>query len=339
MEWNAQDFFLQLEYPMRREELEALTDAQWQLLGKADVYIKPLAKIKMIASIIREVDPDVVCFCEVGGIESLTLFAHIFLDDLYEPFLVAGNSNRGIESGFLVKKSLPLKARIQSHKNWAMPFRYPHEIDPVSFRLAADAAVYYDLGRAEHRLLSRDIPALFLEQDGRTVLVLLLVHLKSGFDTAGVDPEGKVRRAAELKALLGIHDEVRTTVGAKVPIVITGDFNGKAGRHETASEFAPLYEDTEWEDALELHEVPHYERISQLTFVRSHMIAQQLDFIFLPKVLHDRLRNAYVYRYRFPEDQSEMMLPSSFRDRARLPSDHYPLVCELDLEDFVKGSP
>ncbi|RYZ57813.1 MAG: hypothetical protein EOP07_08810 [Proteobacteria bacterium] len=331
MEFNAQDFFLQLEYPMSREAILNISDEQWKLLGKDDIYLKPLSKIKRIADLIHEVNPDIVCLCEIGGFESLELFAHVFLDDAWIPYLLEGNSNRGIESGYLVKKSLPWTSRIKSHKNWPLPFLYPHEIDPVTYHLAATAAPYYDLAVPKDRRLSRDIPALILESEGRVRLVILLVHLKSGFDTAGVDLEGKVRRGAELKALLAIYQSFRQELGPDVPILMTGDFNGRAGRHDTAQEFLPLYENELFEDVLEIKEVPQYERISQMTFVKRNLIAQQLDFLFVTKDLSHRVKSAFVYRYRFAEEDKEIMLPTSFRDRTQLPSDHYPLVCELDL--------
>jgi len=338
MEYNVQDFFLHLEYPLAKEDGAVLTDEQWQLLGRSDVFLKPLSKIKAIAAIINEVSPDIICFCEMGGQESLEIFNRIFLDDTYIPYLLPGNSSRGIESGFLVRKSLPLTHRIRSHSHWPVPFRYPHEQDPVTFRLAAEAAQYYDLGHPDHRRLSRDIPALFLEDSSGVRLVVLLVHLKSGFDTAGVDLDGKVRRGAELKALLSIYHSLLKELDAETPILFAGDFNGKAGRNETASEFLPLYEHDSFEDVLEICQVAQYERISQLTFIRSHLIAQQLDFIFVPKRLAKIVENAYIYRYRFADDQTEIMLPSSFRDRSQLPSDHYPLVCDLDLTS-VRPSP
>lgn len=333
MEFNAQDFFLQLEYPMNPEDLLTLTEDQWQLLGKSDVYLKPLFKVKGIADIIFEVDPDIVCLCEVGGYESLELFARIFLDDLYEPLLLPGNSNRGIESGFLVRRSLPWTSRIKSHKDWPLPFQYPHEIDPVTHHLAATAAPYYDLGTPGNRRLSRDIPALFLEDGPDVKLVILLVHLKSGFDTAGVDVDGKVRRGAELDALIEIYHKYEAELGPHIPIILTGDFNGRAGRQETAKEFLSIYDKTHFEDVLEIRELPAYDRISQMTFIRSQLIAQQLDFMFVAKSFHDRVEDAYVYRFRYEDDQSEIALPSSFRDRSQLPSDHYPLVCEIDLTE------
>ena len=334
MEFNAQDFFLQLEYPIDPEDLATLTEDQWQLLGKSDVYLKPLFKVKAIADLIFEVNPDIVALCEIGGYESLELFARVFLDDLYIPYLAAGNSNRGIESGFLVKRSFPWTSRIKSHKDWPLPFKYPHEIDPVTYHLAATAAPYYDLGTPATRRLSRDIPALFLEDTaGDVKLVILLVHLKSGFDTAGVDIDGKVRRGAELDALIEIYQQYEAELGPYIPIILTGDFNGKAGRHETAKEFLNLYGKTTFEDILEIHELPIYDRISQMTFIRSQLIAQQLDFMFVAKSFHDRVEDAFVYRFRYEDDQTEIALPSSFRDRGQLPSDHYPLICEIDLTE------
>lgn len=328
VEWNVQDFFLQLEYPISETALAGLSDQEWALLAKADQPLKPLSKIKAIASVIEELDADIVFLCEVGGLESLENFARLFLADRYEALLVPGNSNRGIESGFLVRRSLGLECRVKSHRSWPMPFQYPHEIDPVLYRLAAEAAPYYELGRPEDRRLSRDIPSLTIKKSGATLAVFLLVHLKSGFDTAGVDKEGTVRRAAELKALLAIREAAQQKLPA-VPIFMTGDFNGQAGRTYTAPEFLPLYRETAYDDALEIVGLPLYERITHLTFIRRELFSKQLDFFFVPPSMRSKIEEAFVYRYH--EDEEEKMLPLSFRERWELPSDHYPLVVRLSL--------
>ncbi len=330
MELNAQDLFLNLDHPLDGIDLEALTEEQWQLLGRSDVKLKPLDKVKTIASIIRETDCDVIGLCEVGGFESLAVFNEYFLHGAYVPLLEAGNSNRGIESGFLVKRSLGLVPRIVSHRDWELTFHYPHELDPATHKLAAEAASYLDLGNPLKRRLSRDVPALFLEKDGEIRFILLLVHLKSGIDIAGVDPEGRVRHKAEFEALLAIALKLNEETGGEVPIVLAGDFNGQAGRRETAQEFRALYAATDYEDVLELAAVPIYERMTQFTFLKSSVMAQQLDYIFLPRSLRACLKSAAVYRYKFRDDQSEMSLPASFRDRSALPSDHYPVICDID---------
>ncbi len=82
--------------------------------------------------------------------------------------------------------------------------------------------------------------------------------------------------------------------------------------------------------------MPPYEGISQLTFNFFQLIASPHDFMFVPKSLAQFVEKAYIYRYRFAEVQSEILPPTSFRDRSQLSSDRFPLVCELNLPD--KGS-
>jgi hypothetical protein len=330
VEWNVQDFFLLLAYPVSSKDIEGLSDEQWSQLAEPDTLLKPLSKIREIAEIIRELDADIVFLCEVGGLSSLETFNRLFLDDSYRPLLRKGNSQRGIESGFLVRRSLPFESRVKSHRDWPVPFHYPYEEDPLRFKRAAEAAAYYDLGKAEERRFSRDVPALLLKKDGKTRAVFLLVHLKSGLDPVGVDEEGRVRRAAEVKALLHLRDALAVKVGSEVPIFLTGDFNGRAHREGYSPEFTPIYRRYAYQDALEIKAVPTYERITQMTFIRREIHASQLDYFFVPAAFQDQVSEAFVYRYR--DESREKMLPLSFRDRRLLPSDHYPLVVRLEID-------
>jgi hypothetical protein len=55
--------------------------------------------------------------------------------------------------------------------------------------------------------------------------------------------------------------------------------------------------------------------------------------VFLSPELQPALDHAQsrVYRYRFEEDAKEMQLPLNFRERGALPSDHYPVICVVDV--------
>lgn len=334
MTYNVQDFFLQTAFPVGRDQLHSLSDVHWAQLGEPDQELKPLSKVRAIARIIQQEDPDCLCLCEVGGLESLERFNTWFLDAAYVPYLVPGNSNRGIETGFLLKKSLPFSAEILSHRDWPVPFQYLHEEDPLAYSVTALMAENFELGTPETRKLSRDLPVLHLyDAQGRCLLSVMGVHLKSGHDPQRFDPGGQKRRAGELKALVALYRKLQAEQGPEHPIVAMGDFNGNASREETAAEFLPLYEATDLEDALYLAGVPRYERHTQMTFYGNKASARQLDYIFLSRSLHCRLdlRETYVYRYRLPEDGNLMMEPFSFQDRDLLPSNHYPVVCVVDL--------
>ncbi|WP_141733384.1 endonuclease/exonuclease/phosphatase family protein [Oligoflexus tunisiensis] len=328
--YNAQDLFLNPAYDISKSDLEELSEQQWQLLAQDETRLKSLAQLRGMAQMIADEDPDIIGMCEVGGHGSLLRFNEWFLHDAYDVLLIPSSSHRGIENGFLVKKGLPLKVELLTHQHWRVPFTYPHEDDPVKFHIAAQAAGYMDLGKPEERRLSRDIPALFVRNEKQELLlIILMVHLKSGFDMEGIDPGGQVRRAAEVKALIEIYANLQQEHGA--PVMIMGDFNGNASRDETAPEFIPIYKHTDLEDVLRLVGRPKHERLTHVTFINRKLHAQQLDYIFLPKSLRVQLDHdqTYVYRYRFENEDQEIMLPTSFFDRRQLPSDHYPIVCVL----------
>ena len=161
----------------------------------------------------------------------------------------------------------------------------------------------------------------------------MLAHLKSGYDPQGFDPGGQKRRAAEVKALIAIYQQLKAEQSNDHPVIVAGDLNGNALRDHTWVEFLPLYKATDLEDALFLAGIPRYERHTHMTFCGRTASAKQLDYIFLGLSLHQRLvpEETYVYRYVYDEDGSEMLAPFSFRDRDLLPSDHYPVVCVVEL--------
>jgi hypothetical protein len=336
--YNAQDLFLNPAYEISKDDMKTLSEQQWQLLAQDETRLKSLAQLRGMAQIIADEDPDIIGICEVGGHESLLRFNEWFLHDAYQVLLIPSQSHRGIENGFLVKRDLPLDVEAITHMHWRVPFTYPHEDDPVKFHIAAQAAAYMDLGKPEDRRLSRDVPALFIRDQAKELLfILLMVHLKSGFDMEGIDSGGQVRRAAEVKALIDIYHALQKE--HDVPIMIAGDFNGNASRDGTAPEFIPIYQRTDLEDVLWLAGRPKHERLTHVTFFGRTLQAQQLDYVFLPKSLRPQLDHAatYVYRYRFEDNDQEIMLPTSFHDRRQLPSDHYPIVCVLESPLVVES--
>lgn len=333
MQLNAQDLFLKLVFPVTSREIEVCTEPQWQLMGADNVALKPLAKLRGLARAIDAEAPDVVFMNEVGGADSLRHFARLFLADRFEPFMVDGQARRGIGNGFLVRRTLVLRPELHSHRNLPAPFRYPHEADPARHPALVAIAPSLELEPPDQRTLSRDVAELRLIDDtddtGRSRLVILLVHLKSPFDPDRIDPGGVVRRTAEVQAVLALYNRVRAADGG--PVIVVGDMNCSAGRRSTAAEFLPVYAETDLEDVLELAALPFYERITQMSFFLDEINARQLDYIFLPAALrpHLVLRGTAVHRY-CAEDGSRLELPLSSRERASLPSDHYPLVALLD---------
>lgn len=325
---NAENLFLYLDESVSPEQLETLNEKQWQALSKASVTLKPLGKLRGLARTILFEDPEFIMVNEVGGLESLDNFNRLFLENRYIPYLIEGNSNRGIDIGYLVHKQLGYKYLLLTHKNRPLNFIYPHE---------EDLNKYHEKNNQSERKIkthyfSRDISELRVYQgeDQNPKLIIMLVHLKSKLDEDGIDPEGKQRRKAELNTLVDVYNERRKEF-PKVPVMVVGDFNGWARRTGTDPEFAQLYKATDLLDTLEVAGVPHDQRCTQLQILRAGgQIKLQIDYMFLSPELHDLVIKEHCYVAPLRNEKGEpYSSPRSLDERLLLPSDHYPVVATL----------
>ena len=323
---NAENLFLTFDQIPAADALK-FPEAQWQKLTTSVIENKPLKKCLDMAKGLQEINADILMLCEVGGFESLNNFNHLFMNDAYSPYLIEGNSERNIDVGFLIKKNLPFYFDLQSNKNRLINYLYPHE------RLSIEKGYPVKGGKVttSHKF-SRDVVELRLFKSDREkpFMIFLLTHLKSRLDPDGIDPHGFERRQAELKALIEIYNEI-TLKNPGVPMVVAGDFNGNASLNNTDAEFKDLYANTHLKDVFEHLNIPHEERA---TFYQvksgSRTDGRQIDFVFLPADTAGYLKEkAYVYRYK---DEFGMAhgIPMNMDAKLRLPSDHYPIVFDLE---------
>lgn len=318
---NAENLFLLFDQPV---SADLLKQEQWQTRSTSVYENKPLRKCRELARAIREIDPDILMLCEVGGLESLSHFNELFLQGAYSPVLTEGNSDRNIDVGFLVRRGQPYYFDLSSNKQRPINYLYPHE------RQSIDAGLPVKV--QSHRF-SRDAVELKLFQKDREnpFLIVLLTHLKSRLDRDRIDPNGFERRQAELRTLLEIRAEL-AQAHPRAPVLMCGDFNGNAGLHGTDEEFRPLYESTLLRDVLELQGAAMDAR-STFYNIRNGNRAEgrQIDFCFLPPELVPFLKknSALVYRYK-DERGVPMDPPHSLDAKLALPSDHYPLVFEIE---------
>jgi exonuclease III len=273
---------------------------------------KPIEKTTAIAKIINDENPDVAMLLEVGGIESLEYFTKNFLNDKYLPMLLPGNSDRGIEMGYLIRKDLLLHFEIKSHKDLAIHYRFQDKIETSKF--------------------SRDISELKIFDNTKLKIIILLVHLKSKWDREGNDPGGALKRSAELNSLVEYYLELKKAYPT-TPVMIAGDFNGSAQRSNCEPEFAPLYRLTDLEDVLETDYQGPEDRHTYYQFTREgKRFGYQLDYMFIPKELISKIskEKTGVYRYNLGVKKA-FVPPASIFERASLPSDHYPVILHLDF--------
>ncbi|MEO0335543.1 MAG: hypothetical protein AAF202_04080, partial [Pseudomonadota bacterium] len=319
MQLNAENLFLYLD-KLEGNDLTILSETQWQQLSIASVKNKSLKKTRWLAESILQEDPDVVFLNEVGGLESLENFNQLFLSDQYQCLLKEGNSDRGIDIGYLVHKRVPSQLLLLSHKRRSISFQYVHE--KLSEKPTAPHGFSRDV--AELRL--------FDKASGKLQFVLLGVHLKSKLDPEGIDPEGKGRRRAEFETLLKIYNDILSETSNQVPICILGDFNGQARASDPDEEFASI-RNTDLVDIFDISKLDLSERITQFQVTsNSAPIARQIDYIFLSHHLHSAFdpKSAQVIHYK-----NELGLPipevQTSAQRYEMPSDHFPLQVDLNL--------
>jgi len=329
VEFNVENLFLYLDH-FQGQDLSTLSEKEWQKLTSSTVGNKPIEHVRSLARAVLDINPDILMLCEVGGVESLANFSRLFLNDAYSVHLIEGNSDRGIDLGYLVRKTLPFKYDLFSHKNRAIDFLYPHEVQ-------SQETGYGNLRSAKlssHKF-SRDVLELRIYEDGeKPVCIVLLVHLKSQLDRLRVDPGGRDRRRAELEKLVTIYGELDQEFGGEVPIILTGDFNGKAALPSPDSEFEGLYARSPLKDVLEIAEVSIDERYThmQLSSSRNRVgLNKQLDYIFIPPALFPRVSKPETWVYRFKDEHGmTMLVPRNLNEKRLLASDHYPVIVTLE---------
>ncbi|MBN8536796.1 MAG: hypothetical protein J0M15_07065 [Deltaproteobacteria bacterium] len=313
---NAENLFLLFDKDPNKEDLK-LDEIQWQKQSTSLFPNKSLAKCKVLAQVIQEIDPDIIMLCEVGGLESLQNFNSLFLNQSYYTALIEGNSDRHIDIGFLIKKTLPIYFDLTTNKNKSINFLYPHEKNAKVIpnnKLSRDCV--------ELKLFKKDIDKPFLN--------ILLTHLKSRLDPEKKDPNGFERRRAEMKTVLDIQKDLLSKY-PQVPLILAGDLNGNASRLQTEEEFKEIYTRTSMEDVLELAQYPVEKRN---TFYQVKMNAKtegkQIDYCFLTPLAGSYLEKNSVFVYRYKDDYGfEKDIPTSLEKKFELPSDHYPLVFSL----------
>ncbi len=331
VEFNVENLFLYLDH-FNGQDLATINERDWQSLTSSIVGNKRIEHVRALARTVLDIDPDILMLCEVGGVESLANFSRLFLHDRYAPHLIEGNSDRGIDLGYLVKKSLPFKYDLLSHKHRALDFLYPHEIQ-------SQETGYGNLrsARLSSHKFSRDVLELRMYEDGQDepVCIVLLVHLKSQLDRTRIDPGGRDRRRAELEKLVTIYNEINDEFGGRVPILLSGDFNGRAGR-PPEPEFEALYQRSKLEDVLEVAGVAKDDRYThmQLSMSRNRVgHNKQLDYIFIPPQLHARVNKEESWVYRYKDDYGmTMLVPRNLNEKRLLASDHYPVILTLEPE-------
>jgi hypothetical protein len=266
------------------------------------------------ARAILEEDLDVVVLQEVENIAALEQFAAEHLNGAYRAFLIEGNDERGIDVAFLVKKDLPFEIEQRSRKGetWS---------DPAQ-------------GGREVPLFSRDLTSLVIRAAGRPqpLAVLFGTHMKSKRDRPG-DPDSELQRRAQARRTAEVLAETRAEFGPAVPVLIAGDFNGDL-THDAA--LRPIFEAgfVDGFDAAPAPTAPE-DRVSHTYHPRDGAAqAHQMDGVVISQDWAGLVKRTHAHRYKDGQGRDKP-IPSTYAQRSENPSDHFPVVLELDFAGLL----
>lgn len=300
--FNVENFFLSPLHQGLGGQIEQ------RILQPGDTALK---RVELLGQVFRDINADIFGLQEIFNEETLTEFNKHFLDDRYLVSLIEGNSDRGINIAYLVKKNLPYRFEHLTHRS--------RPITP-----AGQKPLYLSRDLAELRL--------FDKVSNQLKMIFLCVHLKSKRSDTGSDFGGKKQRKLEFDFVLETYLELKKRFGVEIPIFLMGDFNGVLWREQVEEEFSGLFERTELIDTLEALQYPTVERTTQFSFNRlKEVLATQFDYLFFPQSLLPLIDAQQSGIYRFKDASGiQIPLPQTSEQRSKLPSDHFPVVASFN---------
>lgn len=275
---------------------------------------KPEWQTKGLADAILNTQPDFIMLQEVEGRESLDRFNRRYLDRAYKVYMPATNDGRGIGTAFLVRHGMGIKVHRKSF---------------------TDLSWTNKNGQLE-KVFTRSFPLfeVFFEDHKTPKLIVAGVHYKSKRNRKG-DPGSFHKRKKEAEESVRILKKTRAQY-PHTPMIVMGDFNSTRDQKELES-FRDL-------NMVDLNEKPEFFEdeggLGESTFVsfpKSHRgpRSEALDGALLSPDLESRLKSFTVYRYKDEKGQI-IPLPKNFEERNKNPSDHYPVLFDLN-PDFLYG--
>ncbi|MCO5144038.1 MAG: hypothetical protein M9962_13190 [Oligoflexia bacterium] len=322
---NARSFDQMTELKIGQYNVENLlrTKGKWELdplskkyIRKIDPIAKPESRWMQVKDVIERSDNDIMIWQEVEDSQIAKNFVEKYLGDKYRVVVIDGNDIRGIDIAVIIKKDLPLDVEVQS---------------------------YRDLTQAKNgnseKVFSRDLPIISFRKAGdpessKPILRIAGTHYKSQRGHPS-DPRSFLKRKNQVIKSLEVMD-MYSRKEPNVPMLLIGDFNADL---RSAPEFEPLWQ-AGFKDAFDLAPtpLPKEKRITQSYFPKwKRPIYSQLDAILVNKSgqKDDLVKETKIIPYLSPNGK-EVALPTSFKERNNLGSDHYKVQTILNFSTLKK---
>jgi len=277
--------------------------------------VKDMGKVHTIAKMIKEQNLDIVTLQEVGSIDDLRYFNNHYLDGTYHYMLVPGNTPGNHEVGFLIRKTLPFDLELRSFRELKGEVR----------------------GRWR-RIFTHDLPLLTIKKaqaakDEGPLMFILGAHLKSDAK-AGRNGRSQIRES-EIENALNIIRQLQKRY-PHTPIILAGDFNGNV---INASEFHLLRGRRGMFDSFYVNRTPHRDRVTFVHFEYKDERPQpmQIDGIFVNEIIqrNNILNGVRVVPFR-RDNGATIPLPRTHLDKFDLPSDHYLIIADFDIQQILQ---
>lgn len=296
---NCENLFIFLD-KYNGENLEEINEPKWQLFTASFFSNKQLSKCYQIADIIKKKDIDIVSLVEVGGKESLENFNKLFLDSKYKIFHYPSNSDRGIDTGFLIKESIAHFCNLKHLNNNVLDNK---------------------------KKFSRGLLKLNLQYNEKNYF-FLLCHLKSKLDIKKEDFEGRGQRFAEVKEIVKETNWLKK-FDPDSSVCVLGDFNGIIFRDETEQELIP-FQNNGLIDLLERNKTESIDRTTYVFFKRNNQdrFSMQLDYALVNHNFFKTVEDAYICDF---SGYKSPLLPKTLKEKKKLPSDHFPYYFEMKI--------
>lgn len=290
--WNLQDLFLFMD-KYQGEDLSTLSEPKWQLLTTSFKTNKELEKIRAMADLIHKVKPDICLFTEVGGEESLVNFNHYFLKEQFKHFHTPSNSDRGIDLGILFHPKLEKFSQFKFHK---------------------------------HKVFARGVMQYQINLTAEKKFIFLLTHLKSKLNKAN-DFEGRSQRQKEVNKLIDIYQKVSDK--GKVPTAICGDLNGIIFDQDSDFELQQFATKIGLLDVFEHLNKSHFDRSTYVYYNNERQYLMQLDYFLIDgNWKHILGPDSQVLDF---DGTTRTTMVGNLAQKQRCPSDHYPVLINLNL--------
>lgn len=268
---------------------------------------KPLHQVEQLAATIKEINADFMLLTEVEGPNSLDTFIENYLDNKYEGFTSPSNDIRDLRISLIVKRELDLSVELKSYE----ALRITNPITEVN-----------------ESLFVRNLPFFIIKKRSTNEYLMAIVgiHFKSQRNRSK-DENSTLKRKSEAEKAAELVNNFKNKFPG-IPLFVMGDFNA----HISAEEFQSIRDlnfhnpfDTHFLDPDNLGLITHsYHPEPGVTKYDT------IDFALIDPNYSQGLKQAFIYRYK-DKNGNVKQPPSSIKERDQNPSDHFPIVFDIDL--------